>query len=86
MAAECSGEQKAPYRSERNGVSPFVPFPLPRAAILVWDITPELLTSAFLGHTLSFPVVYRHGRVSLWLPSIKDFPKITGHKHLSSST
>lgn len=42
MVTECAGEQKAQYGSKRNDVSPFVLFPLPRAAILVWSITPLL--------------------------------------------
>lgn len=60
IVAECAGEQKAQHRSRGNAFSAFIPAPLPRAAILVWSIAPELLTAAFLAYTLSFLVVCRH--------------------------
>lgn len=60
IVTECVGEQKAQHRSRGNAFSAFIPALLPGAAILVWSIAPELLTTAFLGYTLSFLMVCRH--------------------------
>lgn len=73
--AECAGEQKAQHRSRGNSFSAFIPAPLPRAAILVWSIAPELLTTAFLGYI--HPVLSRGLQTQLSAPLIAKYQRFS---------